>query len=133
MKDQKANRKISTPKLLFVDDDKISLDVVKRIFKDKYDCDCVMTSESALIKAKENDYDIFLLDIGLQGKMDGIQTANELKKIKNNKNKPYIAVTAYAMEDDKELILTKGLTHYLSKPFDSQKLIELIEAVLSET
>jgi CheY-like chemotaxis protein len=89
-----------------------------------------MDGASALIKADENDYDAFLIDIGLPGKMDGIQTTKELKKIKDNKDKPYIAITAFAMAGDKEYFLSEGLTHYISKPFEFQKLIELIEKVL---
>ncbi len=124
------NDKNLKPKLLFVEDDKIVTDLIKRLFKDKYNCDFVMDGASALIKADENDYDAFLIDIGLPGKMDGIQTTKELKKIKDNKDKPYIAITAFAMAGDKEYFLSEGLTHYISKPFEFQKLIELIEKVL---
>ena len=118
------------PNLLLVEDDKITIDIAKRLLKDKYNCDFVTNGESALIKAKENDYDAFLIDIGLPGNMDGIQTSKELKKIKNNNDKPYIAVTAYSMAGDREFILSEGLTHYISKPFEFKKLIELIAASL---
>jgi CheY-like chemotaxis protein len=117
-------------KLLFVEDDKVTTDVIKRLFKNKYNCDFAIDGESALLKANENDYDAFLIDIGLPGKMDGIQTTKELKKIKHNKDKPYIAMTAYAMEGDKEYFLSEGLTHYISKPFEFKKLKDLIEGVL---
>ena len=124
------NNKYLKPRLLLVEDDEVTIDVVKRLFKNKYNCDCVMDGEGALIKAKENDYDAFLIDISLPGNIDGIQTTKELKKIKNNNDKPYIAVTAFAMESDKEYFLSEGLTHYISKPFEFKKLIELIEDAL---
>ncbi len=124
------NNKNIKPKLLFVEDDKIMIDIIDRLLKDKYNCDYVMDGVSALIKAKENDYDAFLIDIGLPGKMDGVQTTKELKKIKNNNDKPYIAITAFAMTGDKEYFLSEGLTHYISKPFEFKELKELIEKVL---
>jgi len=132
MNEKVENTNLLKPKLLFVEDDQITIDIVKRILKNKYDIDCTRNGEDALEKAIENDYDVFLIDIGLPGKMNGIATTKELKEIKNNKNKPYIAVTAYVMPGDKKLFLSEGLTHYISKPFEFQKLIDLIETALNE-
>ncbi len=130
MNEKDENSNYSKTKLLFVEDDKVTIDLVMRLFKNRYNCDYATDGESALIKANENDYDIFLIDIGLPGKLDGIQTTKELKKIKNNNNKPYIAITAFAMEGDKEFFLSEGLTHYISKPFEFKYLFELIEVAL---
>ena len=121
------------PKLLFVEDDKVATDLVKILLKDKYDIESARTGEEALKKAEENDYDAFLMDIGLPGKYNGIQTTIELKKIKNNKDKPYIAITAFAMAGDREYFLSEGLTHYISKPFEFIKFIEIIEKALKKT
>src|SRR3989304_1270000 len=132
MNEKVENNNLLKPKLLFVEDDQVTIDLVKRILKNKYDIDSARYGEDALEKAIENDYDAFLIDIGLSGKMNGITTTKELKKIKNNKNKPYIAVTAYVMPGDKKLFLSEGLTHYISKPFEFQKLIDLIETALKE-
>ena len=132
MNEKVENTNLLKPKLLFVEDDQITIDIVKRILKNKYDIDCTRNGEDALEKAIENDYDVFLIDIGLPGKMNGIATTKELKEIKNNRNKPYIAVTAYVMPGDKKLFLSEGLTHYISKPFAFQKLIDLIETALNE-
>ena len=133
MNDTRENTNQPKPKLLFVEDDKVATDLVKILLKDKYDIESAKTGEEALKKAEENDYDAFLMDIGLPGKYNGIQTTIELKKIKNNKDKPYIAITAFAMAGDREYFLSEGLTHYISKPFNFIKFIELIEKALKET
>ena len=132
MNEKVENNNLLKPKLLFVEDDQVTIDLVKRILRNKYDIDSTRYGEDALEKAIENDYDAFLIDIGLSGKMNGITTTKELKKIKNNENKPYIALTAYVMPGDKKLFLSEGLTHYISKPFEFQKLIDLIETALKE-
>ncbi|MHB8338960.1 MAG: response regulator [Ignavibacteriaceae bacterium] len=133
MNDTRENTNQPKPKLLFVEDDKVATDLVKILLKDKYDIESAKTGEEALIKAEENDYDAFLMDIGLPGKYNGIQTTIELKKIKNNKDKPYIAITAFAMAGDREYFLSEGLTHYISKPFDFIKFIKLIDEALKNT
>jgi CheY-like chemotaxis protein len=132
MNDTSENINQLKPKLLFVEDDKVAIDLVIRLLKNKYDIESAKTGEEALKKAEEKDYDAFLMDIGLPGKYNGIQTTKELKKIKNNKDKPYIAITAYAMDGDREYFLSEGLTHYISKPFEFIKFIELIEMALNK-
>ena len=74
-----------------------------------------------------------MIDIGLSGGMNGIQLTKKLKELKNNRRKPYIAITAYAMPGDKERFILEGLTHYISTPFEFQALIKLINAALLET
>ena len=133
MNDTKENTNQLKPKLLFVEDDKVATDLVKILLKDKYDIESARTGEEALKKAEENDYDAFLMDIGLPGKYNGIQTTIELKKIKNNKDKPYIAITAFGMAGDREYFLSEGLTHYISKPFNFIQFIEIIEKALKKT
>ena len=132
MNEKVENTNLLKPKLLLVEDDQVTIDLVKRILRNKYDIDSTRYGEDALEKAIENDYDAFLIDIGLSGKMNGITTTKELKKIKNNENKPYIALTAYVMPGDKKLFLSEGLTHYISKPFEFRALIDLIESALEE-
>ena len=133
MNETRENNSHLKPKLLFVEDDKIATDLVIRLLKEKYDIESVTTGEEAIKKAEENDYDAFLMDIGLPGKYNGIQTTIELKKIKNNKDKPYIAITAFGMAGDREYFLSEGLTHYISKPFEFIKFIEIIEKALKKT
>jgi len=47
------------------------------------------------------------------------------------KNVPIIAMTAYAMVGDKEEFFKAGCTHYLSKPFKKDQLIEIINSAIS--
>jgi CheY-like chemotaxis protein len=130
MKEKKGEKNLVHPSLLLVEDDDVTVNVIKRILQDIYVVDCANNGTEALKLARENNYSAFLIDIGLPGKMDGIQTTKELKEIKDNKNKPYIAITAYAMAIDRQNILTGGLTHYITKPFQFQELINLIDNAL---
>ena len=119
------------PKLLIVEDDKVTIDVLRLYLGKKYELDKAINGEEAMKKVAENDYDAFLMDIGLPGKMNGMDTTKKLKEIKNNKNKPFIAITAYAMKGDKEYFLSEGLTHYIVKPFNKQNLLDTIAKALN--
>ncbi len=133
MNDNKENNNSLKQRLLILEDDIITVNVLFRLLKNLYDIDYINNGEDALKMANENNYDAFLIDIGLPGNMNGIQTTKELKKIKNNSNKPFIAVTAYALPGDKDQFLSEGLTHYISKPFKFSTIIELIKNALEET
>ncbi len=121
------NKKIF--KILFVEDDTIALQFITIVLKTDYDVDTALTADSALNLVSKNQYDVLMLDINLGKGMDGIQLMQEIKKIEYYKNIPVIAVTAYAAESDKAEFLAKGFTHYISKPFSSAELKELLAKI----
>lgn len=124
------NKGTIKPKCLFVDDDNILVDVLRRFIGDRFHLDWACNGKEAFIKAEEYSYDIFLIDIKLPGGMNGLEVTKNLKKIKNNKDKPFIAITAYAMRGDKEQFLANGMTHYISKPFEKQILLDVVNEAL---
>jgi CheY-like chemotaxis protein len=133
MNDKQENNKSPKLKLLYVEDDIVAVDIMTKLLEGKYEIDSVGNGQDALKMAKEKAYDAFLIDIGLPGSLDGIQTTKELKKIKNNDKKPYIAITAYAMPSEVKSFLSGGLTHYISKPFEFKNVFEVIEKALEKS
>ena len=133
MNDNKENNYSLKQKLLILEDDIVTVNVLLRLLKNLYEIDYVNNGVDALIMANENCYDAFLIDIKLPGNMNGIETTKKLKKIKNNSNKPFIAITAYALPGDKDQFLSEGLTHYIPKPFEFKTIIELIKKALEKT
>ena len=77
---------------------------------------------------KEQKFDLVLLDINLP---DGFSGVDLLQEIHNTfpeyQNVPFIAITAYADEEDKISFLKKGFSDYYIKPFDSRELIDKIK------
>ena len=121
---------ISKPRLLLVEDDIKATTMTVKYLEKIFEIDSALNCDEAVNKAKEKDYDAFLMDIGLPGNSNEMDTAKKLKEIKNNRYKPFIAVTAYAMPEYKEYFLSEGLTHYIAKPFEAADLIELIYEAL---
>jgi len=76
----------------------------------------------ALDKVEKNRYDIVFMDIDMP-QMNGIVATKEIKSRLRPKDKlPIVALTAMAMDGDKEMLLAEGLDDYLSKPLTKKKL-----------
>jgi PAS domain S-box-containing protein len=122
----------SLPNALFVDDDIMSIDLVKILIKPVCNLDIAVNGIEAVEKAKAKKYDIILMDINLGKDIDGLETTELIRTIRGYEKTPVVAVTALAMKDDKEDFLNKGCTHYISKPFLKDDFVSLIKKVLSE-
>ena len=122
---------MAKPQILVVDDDKASRDITRLFIKDLCDVDTANSGASAIKKASEKKYDAILMDIGLGREMNGLEATRRIRKNNNYSEVPIVAVTAYAMKGDREEFLKAGCSHYLSKPFESAAIKELMEEVLS--
>jgi CheY-like chemotaxis protein len=118
--------------LLYIEDDSSNRQIVSMYLKDYFLVDTASESSEALKKINKNSYAVILLDISLCKGLDGLELAREIKKIKNYKDVPIIAVTAYAFREDEDRILKSGFAHYVSKPFTKTSLLENINKALSK-
>lgn len=118
--------------LLYIEDDSSNREIVTLFLKDQFLVDTATESSEALKKITRNNYSIILLDISLRRGLDGLELAREIKKLKNYKDVPVIAVTAYAFREDENRILKSGCTHYISKPFTKSALLDTIKKALSK-
>jgi len=64
--------------------------------------------------------------------LDGYETTRRLRN-ELRFERPIIAVTAYAMKDDKAKCLQAGTNDYLPKPVDSKELLRMIDQWLTQT
>jgi two-component system CheB/CheR fusion protein len=75
------------------------------------------------MKESRTEFDLVLLDMQMP-RMDGYQTARILRQL--GFSKPIIALTADAMHGDMNRCLESGCDDYLSKPIDSNALLEMV-------
>jgi hypothetical protein len=113
---------------LAVDDNDMNLMVVKHLFQRLgVDPDLAESGFDALEKCKLKSYDMIFMDISMP-EMNGIETARRIRKeCPENKGTIIVAMTAHAMDGDRESFIQQGLDDYISKPFDREKLREIIE------
>lgn len=118
--------------ILCVDDDSFTREYIEYILKDTYDVTFADSGLSAIELSKSQKFSLILMDINLGKGMDGIEATKKIRKLSGYTDTPVIAITAFAMKGDKEEFLDSGMTDYLSKPFKSSELVELIDGVLSK-
>jgi CheY-like chemotaxis protein len=120
------------PKILLVENDITTRTVIKSALKKICDLDSAEDGETAIQLAAENKYPVILMDIALGYGIDGIETTKRIRKFPGYKKIPIVALTAFAMVGDKEIFLSQGMTHYLSKPFQLSDLKNLVTEILTE-
>jgi PAS domain S-box-containing protein len=115
--------------LLIVENDRINAAVIEAYVKKDYDVEVVGRGEDAVKKASEKKYDAILMDINLGSGINGVEATQQIRKIKGYEATPIVAVTAFALKGDKEEFLSKGCTHYISKPFTQPQIISLLNQI----
>lgn len=84
--------------------------------------------QAALEHLAREGADVMLLDMRLPG-MDGPQILRALRE--RDKKTPVIMVTGYGSVESAVEVMRLGASHYLSKPFSNQELVETVERVLA--
>lgn len=119
-------------RILIVEDESlIALEIETRLQKYGYEiCGKAMSSEDAISIALNQKPDLILMDVMIKGKLDGIQTAEEINK---HKSIPVIYLTAFV--DQKTLDRAKETTPfgYLTKPIQERDLRSTIEMALHKS
>ncbi|MBI4777793.1 response regulator [Candidatus Desantisbacteria bacterium] len=117
-------------KILIVDDETDLADMLGMILKlEGYQITSVLDGYKAIEEIKNTHYDLILMDIKLPG-INGVETFIQIKGI--DPSVKVMMMTGYAVEDLIEKALEEGAYACIHKPFDLQRVIELIRKVISE-
>ncbi len=121
-------------RVLVVEDDHLYQLSIKRIMEQS-GCvvACARDGHEALEFLKRTHFDLILMDI-VMPKLDGLVTTRLIRNSEDLKARPdipIIALTGYDMHINKERALEAGMDAYLSKPVDSEALLEAIQEVMS--
>ncbi|HMN23749.1 MAG: response regulator [Ignavibacteriaceae bacterium] len=124
-----SEQTIEKPRVLIVEDDPITNEVIQFYLKNDYLVDIAITEQQALGFLKSKKYFAVLLDINLGRGGNGLNVLRELRKIPGLENLPVIAETAFALNGDAEEFLGAGCNYYLSKPFIKPELINVLNKI----
>lgn len=113
--------------ILLVEDDEMNRDMLRRrLVKRGFDVAIAEDGAKAIVAAQAQTPDLILLDMSLPVK-DGWQTARELKADHQTAPIPIIALTAHAMDGDRQRALAAGCDEYDTKPVDFKRLLVKIQ------
>ena len=90
------------------------------------------SAEEALVLARAEHPHLVLMDIQLPG-MDGLAALRELRAEPETTSTPVIAVTAYAMNEDRDRLLSAGFDGYLEKPINVRELPAYLRSHIAPT
>jgi PAS domain S-box-containing protein len=120
-------------RVLLVDDNATNRKVASQILM-KAGCEVLMASsgqEAIATLQKDANFDLVLMDIQMP-EMDGMETTRRLKALNLASLPPIVAMTAYAMKEDRERFLAAGMDDYLAKPIRAQQIIAMVARWVSE-
>lgn len=117
-------------RLLLAEDSSINQRVVMGILgKLGYHIDVVANGAEAVKALESLPYDLVIMDVQMP-EMDGLEATRTIRSPLSrvlNHSIPVIALTAHAMQGDREICLQAGMNDYLSKPIDPQLLAEVLK------
>lgn len=117
-------------RVLIVDDEKLIVKGIRfSLEQDGMEIDCAYDGEEALEKAKQNHYDMILLDIMLP-KLTGLEVCQQIREFSNV---PIVMLTAKGEDMDKILGLEYGADDYITKPFNILEVKARIKAIMRRT
>ena len=102
---------------------RVLVEMLKRM---GYRPDAVADGKEVIQALKIRPYDLILMDIRMP-KMDGMTASKEIHKLWPDNRPKIVAVTAFAMEGDREKCLEAGMDDYISKPVQMQELVEVLK------
>ncbi len=115
-------------RILLVEDDAMIGEAVQQGLRAlAFTVDWVRDGETALIAAREPNYDLMVLDLGLPGR-DGLEILRALRRSGNAL--PVLILTARSEVSDRVVGLDAGADDYLVKPFDLEELAARARALI---
>jgi CheY-like chemotaxis protein len=119
-------------KILIAEDNAVNRELLRELLEIRgYTVEEACDGEEALRMVRESQPDILLLDIGMP-LLDGFAVVRKIRENPRLASLPVVAVTAYAMQGDRDKILNSKFDGYLSKPVNARALAEELERLLAK-
>jgi CheY-like chemotaxis protein len=123
---------MGAPTILIVEDDDISIFVLQKMLKDRFNVQAARNSKEAKeMIEQEGSQSLVLMDINLgEADTDGTSLMQEIRAKFPELSTVFVAVTSYAMAGDRAYFLDQGFEDYIPKPVDREHLLETINTYL---
>ena len=113
--------------VLLVEDNEDNLVVYRTILEHVgYNVLEARDGEEGVSRAQQHHPDLILMDISIP-KIDGWEATRRLKAEGDTRDIPIIALTAHALEEDRQKALQAGCDGYLAKPVEPRRVVQEVE------
>ena len=126
-------RAARTLRVLVAEDNLVNQKVVEHLLKRRgHDPVLVATGREAIDRLTREPFDLVLMDLQMP-EMDGFETTIAIRNDERSSGRhtPIIAVTAHAMQGDRQRCLDAGMDGYIAKPIKASELFEVIDRVIA--
>lgn len=121
--------KLNDLKILMAEDNQVNRKLAALMFKrQQVDIDFAQDGQEAVEKCQSGSYDLVLMDIEMPG-MNGVEAARVIQEKMGDQAPFIVALTAHAMEGQREEFLEQGMNDYLAKPIKMQALESIAETL----
>ncbi|OPY14560.1 MAG: Autoinducer 2 sensor kinase/phosphatase LuxQ [Syntrophus sp. PtaB.Bin001] len=138
MEEEEDRKPFSSFRILLVEDNPVN-QTLSAAMLEYFGCNADVADDGleALEKVATNQYDLILMDCQMP-RMDGYEATEAIRKQEADagtsgeaRHTPIIALTAHALEGDREICLMAGMDDYLSKPFKADELNSILSRWLN--
>ncbi len=113
--------------ILLVEDNEMNQQIAKELLEDAgFAVDIAIHGLEAVAKVQQKSYDIVLMDMQMPV-MDGVTATTEIRKLPGFAELPIVAMTANAMQQDRERCLAAGMNDHLAKPIEPNDLLAALQ------
>lgn len=124
--------KIGGARVLLVEDNALNRQVAVEILESaKLVVDIAVNGKEAIQKVQETNYDLVLMDIQMPV-LDGYSATDAIRCKIGKDTLPIVAMTAHAMESDRQKSLDHGMNAHVTKPIDQKQLFETLVKFIKE-
>lgn len=127
--------KLAGAHILMCEDNEINQEVT-RLHLERLGChvEIAEDGQAGLEHFEQGNYDVILMDCQMP-RMDGFDATRSIRRIESQRGDaariPIVAITAFAMEGDRERCIDAGMDDYLSKPFTIEQLAQALNSAIS--
>ncbi len=122
-------------RILLAEDNPVNQMLASRVLeKHGHRVTTAANGRQALEQIENERFDLVLMDVQMP-ELDGFQATARLRKMEEGTGAhlPVVAMTAHAMQGDKERCLAAGMDAYVSKPINIKDLFEVLQAVMEKS
>jgi signal transduction histidine kinase/ActR/RegA family two-component response regulator len=120
-------------RILAVEDDEVGRELVETILSAAgYQVDTVVDGNSAVEAVGSGGYDLVLMDVQMPG-MDGLGATRQIRSGEpQGQRVPIVAITAYALEEERRRCLQAGMDDFVTKPITAESLVKTVRRWVGE-
>ena len=120
-------------RVLLVEDNRVNQRVAQKFLESHgIDIEIACNGAEAVARVKVRTFDLIFMDCRMPV-MDGFEATRTIRKINHARMTPIVALTAQAMEGDREACLDAGMTDYITKPLRREDLATSLTRHLDQT